>query len=149
MKRADSGAGKGGWKKRMLHCNDADTNGCLTRKCAHFQLVKQTFGYVGHQMFLALWRWSVRRHPNKGRKWIAHKYFLNYQGQWIFHGWFKKDGLYGVIRLFQIGQVPIKRHVKIMSQATPFDPFWEGFLNERKVKNTGRNSWFDPVAIAL
>ncbi|ABU74057.1 hypothetical protein VIBHAR_06868 [Vibrio campbellii ATCC BAA-1116] len=39
MKRADSGAGKGGWKKRMLHCNDADTDGCLTRKCAHFQLV--------------------------------------------------------------------------------------------------------------
>ncbi|MBF4375788.1 hypothetical protein EA860_21730 [Vibrio anguillarum] len=39
MKRADSGAGKGGWKKRRLHCNDADTDGCLTRKWAHFQLV--------------------------------------------------------------------------------------------------------------
>ncbi|MEK2104309.1 group II intron reverse transcriptase/maturase, partial [Vibrio parahaemolyticus] len=97
----------------------------------------------------ALWRWSVRRHPNKGRKWIAYTYFLNYQGQWIFHGWFKKDGLYGVIRLFQISQVPIKRHVKILSQANPFDPFGEGFLNERKVKNIGRNSWFDPVATAL
>lgn len=121
-----------GWANYYRHC-----------------VAKQVFGYVGHKLFLALWRWSVRRHPNKGRKWIAHKYFLNYQGQWIFHGWFKKDGLYGVIRLFQIGQVPIKRHVKIMSQANPFDPFWEGFLNERKVKNTGRNSWFDPVATAL
>ena len=57
--------------------------------------------------------------------------------------------VYGVIRLFQIAQMPIKRDVKIMSQATPFDPFWEGFLNERKVKNTGRNSWFEPVATAL
>ncbi|ENM5898386.1 group II intron reverse transcriptase/maturase [Vibrio mimicus] len=121
-----------GWANYYRHC-----------------VAKQTFGYVGHQMFLALWRWSVRRHPTKGRKWIAHKYFLNYQGQWIFHGWFKKAGLYGVIRLFQIAQMPIKRHVKIMSQANPFDPFWEGFLNERKVKNTGRNSWFDPVATAL
>jgi RNA-directed DNA polymerase len=121
-----------GWSNYYRHC-----------------VAKQTFGYVGHQMFLALWRWSVRRHPNKGRKWVAHKYFLSLQGQWIFHGWFKKAGKYGVIRLFQIGQVPIKRHVKIMSQANPFDPFWEGFLNERKVKNTGRNSWFDPVAAAL
>jgi len=24
-KKADSGAGKGGWRKLMLHCNDADT----------------------------------------------------------------------------------------------------------------------------
>jgi RNA-directed DNA polymerase len=121
-----------GWANYYRHC-----------------VAKQTFGYVGHQMFLALWRWSVRHHPNKGRKWIAHKYFLNLQGQWTFHGWFKKAGKYGVIRLFDIGKVPIKRHVKIMSQANPFDPFWEGFLNERKVKNTGRNSWFDPVATAL
>ncbi|RTR38934.1 hypothetical protein EKG38_12340 [Shewanella canadensis] len=25
VKIADSGAGKGGWRKPMLHCNDADT----------------------------------------------------------------------------------------------------------------------------
>ncbi|MCG9230405.1 hypothetical protein L3X65_14645 [Vibrio diabolicus] len=56
-------------------------------------------------MFLALWRCSIRHPPNKGRKWIEHKYFLNYQRQWIFHDWFKKDG---VPRLFQIAQVPIK-----------------------------------------
>ena len=26
MKIADSGAGKGGWRKPKLHCNDADTD---------------------------------------------------------------------------------------------------------------------------
>ncbi|WP_172605618.1 hypothetical protein [Shewanella benthica] len=31
-KMADSGAGKGGWRKPMLHCNDADTDLCLARK---------------------------------------------------------------------------------------------------------------------
>ncbi|MDB1125103.1 hypothetical protein [Vibrio algarum] len=54
-----------------------------------------------------------------------------------------------MIRLFDIAKVPIKRHVKIMRLVNPFDPFWEGFLNERKVKNTGRNSCFDPVVTAL
>ncbi|PTP21858.1 group II intron reverse transcriptase/maturase, partial [Vibrio splendidus] len=29
---ADSDAGIGGWKKRRLHCNDADTDSCLVTK---------------------------------------------------------------------------------------------------------------------
>ena len=32
VKIADSGAGKGGWRKPKLHCNDADTDLCLARK---------------------------------------------------------------------------------------------------------------------
>ena len=44
-----------GWANYYRHC-----------------VAKRTFGYVGHQMFLALWRWAIRRHPNKSRKWVAH-----------------------------------------------------------------------------
>ena len=29
---ADSDAGRGGWKKQRLHCNDADTDLCLVTK---------------------------------------------------------------------------------------------------------------------
>ncbi|WP_255209405.1 hypothetical protein [Vibrio diazotrophicus] len=54
-----------------------------------------------------------------------------------------------MIILFQIAQVPIKLHVKIISQANSFEPFGEGFLNERKVTNTGSNSWFELVTTAL
>jgi len=32
VKIADSCAGKGGWKKPMLHCNDVDTELFLARK---------------------------------------------------------------------------------------------------------------------
>ena len=31
-KKADSGAGRGCWRKLMLYCNDADTDLCLARK---------------------------------------------------------------------------------------------------------------------
>ena len=34
---------------------------------------KRVFNYVDDQIWKALWRWCRRRHPNKGRKWIAGK----------------------------------------------------------------------------
>ncbi|WP_176488411.1 group II intron maturase-specific domain-containing protein [Candidatus Regiella insecticola] len=39
-------------------------------------VAKKTFSYVDCQIFKALLRWSTRRHPNKGARWIAKKYFL-------------------------------------------------------------------------
>ncbi len=48
-----------------------------------------------------------------------------------------------------VNQLSRKGHVKIMSKATPYDPFYETYLKERKPKKLGRNSWFDPVLAAL
>ena len=36
---------------------------------------KKTFNYVDNNIFESIWRWSVRRHPNKGTGWIKNKYF--------------------------------------------------------------------------
>jgi len=36
---------------------------------------KRTFGYVDHCIFKSIWRWAVRRHPNKSKQWIKDKYF--------------------------------------------------------------------------
>src|SRR5262249_25417329 len=33
------------------------------------------FAYVDHEIWKALWRWTKRRHPNKGRRWVKEKYF--------------------------------------------------------------------------
>jgi RNA-directed DNA polymerase len=53
------------------------------------------------------------------------------------------------LSLIQIAQTPIKRHVKIRSEATPYDPQYQSYLAERKPKKESRNSWFDPVLAAL
>jgi len=37
---------------------------------------KKVFTYVDHTVFQMLWRWACRRHPNKGKRWIANKYFM-------------------------------------------------------------------------
>src|SRR6266436_3751496 len=36
---------------------------------------KRTFSKVDNQVYLALWRWAERRHPEKSAKWKRRKYF--------------------------------------------------------------------------
>ncbi|MBF5196692.1 group II intron reverse transcriptase/maturase, partial [Escherichia coli] len=38
-------------------------------------VAKVAFNKVDNEIWLALWRWAVRRHPNKGKKWIRKRYF--------------------------------------------------------------------------
>jgi len=121
-----------GWANYYRHC-----------------VAKQVFGYVGQQIFLMVWKWAVRRHPNKGRKWIARKYFINCKGQWQFHGWQKIANMDCLFNLVQIAYTSIKRHVKIRSAATPYDLQYETYLNKRKHGKEGRNTWFNPVLAAL
>ncbi|WP_016794751.1 group II intron maturase-specific domain-containing protein, partial [Vibrio cyclitrophicus] len=110
---------------------------------------KQVFGYVGHKLFHSLWHWSKRRHPTKSKTWIALKYFINRKGQWQFHGWQKIMDMDCQFNLFQIAKVPIERHVKIRSAATPFDPLYQEYLAKRKSKRLARNSWNEPAPTAL
>ena len=121
-----------GWSNYYRHC-----------------VAKQVFSYVGHKLFYALWHWAKRRHPTKSRTWIALKYFINRKGQWQFHGWQKIKDMDCQFNLFQITTVPIERHVKIRSAATPFDPQYQEYLGKRKHKRLARNSWIEPVLTAL
>ena len=121
-----------GWANYYRHC-----------------VAKQVFGYVGHKLFQALWHWAVRRHPTKSKDWVVHKYFLNRKGQWQFHGWQKIMNMDCHFNLFQIAKVPIERHVKIRSAATPFDPQYQEYLAKRKPKRLARNSWNEPASTAL
>jgi hypothetical protein len=54
---------------------------------------KATFAKVDSAIFKALWQWATRRHPNKGARWIKHKYFGSIGGRnWRFL-WKAQDGL--------------------------------------------------------
>jgi RNA-directed DNA polymerase len=104
-----------GWANYYSHC-----------------VAKRTLSYVSHQIFQTLWRWAVRRHPTKGKRWVAHKYFLNRKGQWQFHGWQKIANMDSQFNLVQIAGTPIKRHVKIRSSATPYNPEFAEYFYKRK-----------------
>jgi len=91
---------------------------------------KETFSKVDHAIFCTLWQWAKRRHPKKALKWIKKKYFTSIEGQnWVFHGEILgQDGTFQPIRLFKAKSVPIERHVKIQSEANPYDPEWETYF---------------------
>jgi len=105
---------------------------------------KKTFSYVSHQVFLALWRWAKRRHPNKSADWIKNKYFQSTGTRsWVFATRVKQEnGDVIFLKLFEAGLVPIKRHTKIKPEATPYHPEHFDYL----VKRAGNKRWFSTVA---
>jgi len=86
--------------------------------------VRDTFHRMDHLLFRALWRWSKRRHPNKGRRWIKQRYFRKEGARdWVF--------AVGKLRLVHFSAFPYREHYKIKSEANPYDPEWESYFAER------------------
>ncbi|PKG98438.1 hypothetical protein CXF95_18565 [Paraglaciecola sp. MB-3u-78] len=94
---------------------------------------KATFSYIRHRIFKFLWRWAIRRHPHKGKRWIRRKYFKSIgRDNWVFSCVaFNKEGPI-VLRIFDIGNVSIRRHIKVKAKATPFNPDYDLYWNQRK-----------------
>jgi RNA-directed DNA polymerase len=96
-------------------------------------VAKETFSRVDNQLYLALWRWIKRRHPNKSLHWQRKRYFRS-QGmrQWVFSassGATSDDA--EPVDLFKAVSVPIRRHVKVRAAATPYDPCLAEYFAER------------------
>jgi len=98
-------------------------------------VAKETFSYVDHSIFKTITRWIKRRHPEKGAIWQRKKYFRS-QGlrNWIFSVAVKDEkGQSSFLDLFTAAQTPIRRHVKIRAEATPYDPQYMEYFLKRKV----------------
>ncbi|MFT4667481.1 MAG: RNA-directed DNA polymerase [Polaribacter sp.] len=108
-----------GWAMYHRHC------------CA-----QQTFSWIDHHIWKAIWIWCFRRHNNKGRKWVFKRYFTQYKGnRWTLFGNDGKTTHY----LYRMANLPIRSHVKIKATANPFvkedEPIFELHL-QRKMLNT-------------
>ncbi len=94
---------------------------------------KSLFSSIDAQIWRLLWRWALRRHPNKGAGWVRQKYFHaeGYQN-WVFAAQTKVGGVVQRLRLFRATTIPIVRHVKIRGLANPFDPAWSSYFARRR-----------------
>ncbi len=94
---------------------------------------KRIFNYVDNAIFWALWRWCKRRHPKKGVRWIKDKYFHKDKlRNWVFSAKIQdKDGNKSYLNLIKAADTPIRRHVKIRAEVTPYNPIYREYLNER------------------
>ena len=96
-------------------------------------VAKETFARVDDSVWSMLWRWAVRRHPNKGARWIKEQYFKTKGARkWVFATTEKQeDGTQRELTLLQESDTPIQRHVKIKAAANPHDPQWEQYFESR------------------
>lgn len=96
---------------------------------------RKAYEKVDHEIFRALWRWSKRRHPNKGLCWIKDKYFkVKESRKWCFAALAKNKNIVEWKELFQATSVPIRRHKKIRAVANPYDKEWYAYFKERQSK---------------
>ena len=106
---------------------------------------KQAFDYVRHQLWKTVWRWCLRRHPNKSYRWIKDKYFTYHDGQdWRFYANIRtSNGIVCREYFADPSKIPIQRHIKVRGDASPDDPslgeYWNSRLNrKRSATKTGR-----------
>lgn len=94
---------------------------------------KETFGQLDYYMWKLLWRWAVRRHRNKGGKWVAARYWGTFlpgsRSRWQFGD--RDTGA----RLHQFAETKIVRHVVVKGRASKDDPtlatYWAGRRRRR------------------
>jgi RNA-directed DNA polymerase len=79
---------------------------------------KAVFQRLDHLLYLRLARWARYRHPHKGRRWMARKYWRFEEGL----GW--RFGPKNGKLLAQHSATPIGRHSKVKGTASPFDGNW-------------------------
>ena len=92
----------------------------------------KTFQRVDDQIFQKLWQWAKRRHPQKGKRWIANKYFHFYKTRrWRFLVESIKNGKQNIFPLKLAFETKILRHKKIKCEANPFDVEWKDYFEER------------------
>lgn len=100
----------------------------------HSVVSKEMYNKVDNEIWKAIWRWAVRRHPNKNKGWIHAKYFKKIKERnhcfscevKVNH---RNESF--MLKLFFASDTIIKRHTKIRSEANPFDPKYDIYFEKR------------------
>ena len=100
---------------------------------------KRTFSRLDENIRYALIRWAKRRHPGRSIGWICRKYWHIFgdRRRSVFaarNSVRARDGNPMWCRLVSLAATRIVRHVKIKSDANPFDPQWDGYFADRAIR---------------
>ena len=95
----------------------------------------RTFKKVEAALWQSLWRWARRRHHQKSWSWIVSRYWHRLNGKKVFAvdtGERTPEGKTVWLRLVNVTETKVRRHVKIKVAANPFDPQWRNYFEERE-----------------
>jgi RNA-directed DNA polymerase len=80
---------------------------------------KKIFGGLDHTLYLMLRAWAKHRHGNKGKDWYHRRYWSrNAGGRKVFQPPSQQP------QLFNHGSTPIRRHVMVKGNRSPYDGDW-------------------------
>jgi RNA-directed DNA polymerase len=119
----------------------------------HHVVSSVVFSKMDAWLWRALWRWAVRRHPNKRKSWVKNRYFARLGTRdWMFVDK-RRAGLSGsqeykpdmdALRLSTLpylSSIRIRRHIQIRSDANPFDPEWDEYFGTRRIRKRFPADW--------
>ena len=98
-------------------------------------VASEAFNCIDTYVFEELWRMLRRRHSNKSKKWLFHKYWTASGKEHIFA--VKAKSAKGVEKLYQVvraSAIGITRHIKIKAAANPYLPEYARYIWERRHK---------------
>ncbi len=94
----------------------------------------ETFNRCRRNLFQQLQEWGRRRHPNKGKRWIANKYWHVDKGE----GWTFTDEK---SKLWTHDLTHIQRHTKVKGVASPYNGdllYWSQRLSKHPMLNNAK-----------
>ena len=109
-------------------------------------VASHVFTIIDHEIVQALMRWACKRHARKGKRWIVQKYFATHRvdhriDRWRFHCMAKdKGGKLKPLYLKRASDTKINRHIKIKSEATPFNPLYKEYFVQREMERIRRKT---------
>jgi len=86
-------------------------------------VAKKTFDWMDYQLYHKLYRWARFRHPRKSGKWCYGKYWKQYGN--------RKNFGDGTAWLVKYADMPIRRHVKVRGDKSPYDGDWPYWIKRR------------------
>lgn len=97
-----------------------------------YSVSSKIFRKADKLIFEKLWQWAVRRHPKKGKYWVADKYFHRINNRkWTFAVIPNKGKPESRIVLKRLYDTKITRFTKIQGEANPYDAAWREYFVKR------------------
>jgi RNA-directed DNA polymerase len=99
----------------------------------HTVVSNRVFHSLDDYLFHLLYRWALRRHPRKSRRWVVSRYWGRFnrarQDRWVFGD--KQTGAY----LHKLSWTPIVRHVMVKGTSSVDDPNLVDYWRKRRSRS--------------
>jgi RNA-directed DNA polymerase len=122
---------------RALHGANAEAvintlNPIIRGWAAYYRTVvsKEIFSSLDHYVWQLTYKWALRAHPNKPKRWVTARYFGSFhparRDRWVFGD--RDSGRY----LVKFSWAPIVRHRLVTGGASPDDPALASYWSRRR-----------------